>query len=252
MHFTSSAQFISFLLSPPANIQDSIVKEELILFGAPVMEQLWFARNKLIHEGKEFCSVKSLQVVRNKFQELRFAFSSVSSVNPRRVNVNWVRPKQGSIKINCDAAEGSNHSFIALVSRNWRGDLVFALSKRVEANFPLQAEAEAIKWASRVAAGHGLARFVIESDAKTCIEALLSPSDEVHWRISVISADTLNWASQIQFLGFRWCPREGNKAAHVLASWCFKYNFSGCFVERSAPSVVLNVILVEQAHVGPL
>ena len=131
MHFTSSAQFISFLLSPPANIQDSIVKEELILFGAPVMKQLWFARNQLIHEGKEFCSVKSLQVVRNKFQELRFAFSSVSSVNPRRVNVNWVRPKQGSIKINCDAAEGSNHSFIALVSRNWRGDLVFALSKRV-------------------------------------------------------------------------------------------------------------------------
>lgn len=130
--------------------------------------------------------------------------------------------------------------------------MVFALSKLVETNFPLQAEAEAINWASRVATGHGPARFVIESDAKTFIETLLSPSDEVHWRISVISADTLNWASQIQFLGFRWSPREGNKAAHVLASLCFKNKFFGCFVECFAPSVVLNVILVEQAHFGHL
>ena len=97
--------------------------------------------------------------------------------------------------INCDAAVGSNNSFIFLVARNWGRDLVFALSTLVENNFPFQAKAETINWAAQVVAGHGLVRIVVKSDVKACIEALLSPSNEVPWRISVVSADTLSWAS---------------------------------------------------------
>ena len=51
-------------------------------------------------------------------------------------------------KINCDAAVGSDKSFIAIVARDWRGELVFAYTKQVETNVPVQAEAEAINWAS--------------------------------------------------------------------------------------------------------
>ena len=38
----------------------------------------------------------------------------------------WTSPNHGVIKINCDAALGSDKSFIAIVARDWRGELVFA------------------------------------------------------------------------------------------------------------------------------
>ncbi|KAL0006931.1 hypothetical protein SO802_008433 [Lithocarpus litseifolius] len=87
------------------------------------------------------------------------------------------RPEQGAVKINCDAAVGLNHSFIAIVARDWRGDLIFSLSKRVETNLPLQAEAEAINLATCVAVNRGFENVVVESDAKVCIEALKAPTD---------------------------------------------------------------------------
>ena len=60
----------------------------------------------------------------------------------------WACPHHEVIKINCDAAVGSDKSFIAIVARDWRGELVFAYTKQVETNVPVQAEAEAINWAS--------------------------------------------------------------------------------------------------------
>ena len=45
---------------------------------------------------------------------------------------------------------------------------------------------------------------------------------------------------------FKWIPKIGNKAAHVLAFCCFKNNFSVCFVVGSAPSPFMDIILLEQ------
>uniref|UniRef100_A0A7N2RE27 RNase H type-1 domain-containing protein n=1 Tax=Quercus lobata TaxID=97700 RepID=A0A7N2RE27_QUELO len=66
-------------------------------------------------------------------------------------NAKWTRPEYGPIKVNCDSAIGENNSYIAIVARDWRGALVFALSKRVETNVPVQVEAEAINWATQLA-----------------------------------------------------------------------------------------------------
>lgn len=79
--------------------------------------------------------------------------------------------------------------------------MVFALTKLVETNFSLQAEAEAINWEAQVVAM--FAMIVIESDVKACIEALPSPTNEVPWRISIVFADTLSWASHSLFHGFQ-------------------------------------------------
>ena len=83
---------------------------------------------------------------------------------------------------------------------------------------------------------------VIESDAKACIDALNVPFDEVPWRISSITADTLLLAFHGKKFVFRWSPRESNKAAHVLASWCLGKNLSGCFGQGYAPSPFMAVI----------
>ena len=137
---------------------------------------------------------------------------------------------------------GLDQSFIAIVARDWRGDLIFSMSKRVETNLPIQVEAEAINLATCVAVNYGFEYVVVESDAKTCIDALKGPFDEVPWRISSIIADTFLWAFCGQQFVSRRSPRESNKAAHVLASWCLGKNLSGCFDQGYAPSPFMDVI----------
>ena len=66
-------------------------------------------------------------------------------------NARWTRPEQRVIKLNCDAAVNQNRPYVAIVARDWRVTLVFAMSKRVETIIPLQADAEAINWATQQA-----------------------------------------------------------------------------------------------------
>ena len=65
----------------------------------------------------------------------------------------------------------------------------------METNLPLQAEVEAINLTIHLVVELGYENVVVESDAKTCIEALKAPTDVVLWRISTIYANTLFWAS---------------------------------------------------------
>ena len=51
---------------------------------------------------------------------------------------------------------GLDHSLIAIVLRDWTGDLIFSMSKRVETNLPIQAKADAINLATCVAVTVGL------------------------------------------------------------------------------------------------
>ena len=64
---------------------------------------------------------------------------------------------------------------MAIVARNWRGILVFAMTKRVETNqtiIPLRAEAETINWATQRALKLDVYYIIMESDAKVCVEAI--------------------------------------------------------------------------------
>ncbi|KAK7845709.1 hypothetical protein CFP56_009007 [Quercus suber] len=72
--------------------------------------------------------------------------------------------------------------------------------------------------------------------------SICAPFDEVPWRISSITADTLSWAFRGQQFVFRWSPKESNKATHVLASWCLGKKLAGCFGQGYAPSPFMDVI----------
>jgi len=58
----------------------------------------------------------------------------------------WTKPARGTIKINVDAAVGQSYSVLAVVAKDWRGDLLFACSNKANTNSPLQAEVEALRW----------------------------------------------------------------------------------------------------------
>ena len=65
-----------------------------------------------------------------------------------------------------------HYSSIAFVARDWRGELVFACSKRVNTIFPLQAEAEAIKWSLTLTVDLEFEAIIIESDSQVCSNLL--------------------------------------------------------------------------------
>ena len=187
MQFDCPGHFINFLLSPQVSLHGSTDWEGFLLFGDSVLELLWFAQNQAIHKEIKFSPNKELQVVLKKFFEHRVVLIDVPLVLPRPF-YSWIRPEQGSVKINCDAVVGLDHSLIAIVARDWRGDLIFSMSKQLETNLPIQAEAEAINLATCVAVNRGFEHVVVESDAEACIDALKAPFDGVPWRISSITA----------------------------------------------------------------
>jgi hypothetical protein len=89
-----------------------------------------------------------------------------SSLGP----VSWSLPEQEFIKINCDAAVGSRFSSIAVVARDWQGNLVFAFSKKVNTIIPLQVEAKALFWAGQLASSHELGKVILKSDCKLVVD----------------------------------------------------------------------------------
>lgn len=102
------------------------------------------------------------------------------------------KPDRNSIKINIVASCNFESSSIAAVARDWRGELVFACSKRVNTTLPLQAEAEAINRAVNLALNLDFDSICIVTESpKACIDALIRPNMDVLWRIRSICLDVL-------------------------------------------------------------
>ena len=59
----------------------------------------------------------------------------------------WSSPPRHGLKINVDAAVGPRFFVIAVVTRDWRGKVVYAGSRKVNTTIPFHAEAEAMRWA---------------------------------------------------------------------------------------------------------
>ena len=86
--------------------------------------------------------------VNAKFQELSKVYSPLIHTNPATTNPpTWIPPPTDHVKINVDAALDSSKSALAVVARNYRGDVLFIWGKVHHLCSPLQAEASALLWA---------------------------------------------------------------------------------------------------------
>ena len=64
---------------------------------------------------------------------------------------------------------GPRYSTIAVVVRDWRGELEFAGSMKVNTTLPLQVEAIAIRWAISLAPAIGGESVLVESDSQVVV-----------------------------------------------------------------------------------
>ncbi|WOL04793.1 hypothetical protein Cni_G13515 [Canna indica] len=92
-----------------------------------------------------------------------------------------------------------------------------ASSSFLEGDNALVLEAHAIREALLRAEILNLSQFVIESDCKVLVDALVS-SSAAPWRIHTLVADILLLQSRSNYTKFIFCRREGNKTADWVAN----------------------------------
>ena len=148
----------------------------------------------------------------------------------------WLVPPPVTLKFNCDIAVDLSFSSIVVVARDWKGKVVLALSKKVNTTIPLQAEEEAIFWATSIAVDQWLNRVCFESDSKTFMDCLSSSRSDSHWRISCSMSQVRSLASSHPSWSFKWVCREANSAPHALASWSFSCYSWGLFNFCNSPT----------------
>ena len=216
------------------------------------MDFVWSLRNKVVREDYKLSMEELGRGVMRKFREHWMIMSQDSSCSssPSSEDTHWVRPDNGVIKLNFDAAIGLNDSAVAVVARNWRGRLVFAVSSRVDTNIPVQAEAEAIRLAAITALKHNIPLAIFQSDSKVCVQSLNSSILVVPWRIANVVKESKAIACLFNSAKFIWAPRKSNMAAHSLAQWSISNRMFGYFVYSSAPPSLLDVIQEEASFVS--
>ena len=95
-----------------------------MLFGAILCDVVWKQRNLSIFENMDI----NLEGVAARIFSL---FVEHKSARPPPPPSGWSFPLRHGLKINVDATIGPRFSVIATVTRDWRGNVVFANSRKV-------------------------------------------------------------------------------------------------------------------------
>ena len=140
---------------------------------------------------------------------------------------------------------GPNHVAIAVVARNWRGSLVFSLSKKVYTNVPVQAEAEALRWSVYLAMDKFFSNIVFESDSQICIRAISQVDTSPPWRIQGLISDIKAKTQNFPSATFSWVYKEANTAIHLLSVWSLKNSVYGPLAPFCVPLNFASVISKE-------
>ena len=119
---------------------------------------------------------------------------------------------------------------------------MFAHSKKAHTNVPVQAEAEALRWAIWVASQCNLQKVVIKGDSKICLEAIIKNGPEIPWKIDPIIKDIWSIASHIPSVKYNWVYRGCNAAAHSLAAWSLHNAYFGSFDSTFGPPNFIEII----------
>ena len=124
--------------------------------------------------------------------------------------------------------------------------MVFACSQKAKTTFPLQAEAEAVRWAISLAAKLEANNVIIETDSKICHDAIHELILPPPWRIASILVDLKSLLVSYSNVSVFWVPRLANMVAHSLAKWSPACNFFGSFDWGNCPLCFASIIKKER------
>ena len=144
--FESPSEFVNFLLS--SNFANNLLpsqREDFLLFGAILCDVVWKQTNLSIFENMGVNLEGVAARISSLFVEHKSARPPLVSSQVSASALGWSFPSRHGLKINVDAAVGPSFFVIAAVTRDWRGNVVFVGSRKVNITIPLQVEAEAVR-----------------------------------------------------------------------------------------------------------
>ena len=146
--------------------------EDFLLDGAILCDMVWKQRNQALF-GDNTLNIDGVSAkISCLFSEHKNSNASTTRQQVPSSAQTWIPPPCLSFKIKVDAAVGPRFSSIVAVVRDRRRGLVFASTMKVNTTLPLQAEAEAIKWALSLAPAMGNECIIVESDCQYCVQLL--------------------------------------------------------------------------------
>ena len=101
-----------------------------MVFGAILCDVVWKQRNLSIFENMDI----NLEGVAARIFSLFVEHKSARPPPPP----SWSFPPRHGLKINVDAAIGPRFFVIAAITRDWRGNVVFASSRKVNTTIPFK------------------------------------------------------------------------------------------------------------------
>ncbi|XP_023905690.1 uncharacterized protein LOC112017471 [Quercus suber] len=244
--FESPLEFVNFLLNP--NFASNLLpshREDFLLYGAILCDVVWKQRNSSIFENMDINLDSVAARIFSLFVEHKNARSPLVRPQAPASALGWVAPPRLGLKINVDVAVGTRFSVIAAVTRDWRGNVVFAASRKVNTIFPLQAEAEAVRWALSLVPNLRCGSISVETDSQVVANLSSNLAAPSPWRIRFLCSDLRSFLSSYSNVAVRWVPRICNEAAHILAKWSLYCNFFGSFDISFSPDCFSSVVFRE-------
>ena len=254
--FVNVHQLVEFCLDPVKGYKSTHVeKSDLSAFLACLFYFTWSARNDTIYRaGRSFLEeVNKFNIFAGDYcQDLsKSSGSSIVPTDPSPVE-EWKAPPPNWLKINVDAAFKKEDAAAAMVVRDNRGKLLFLDTKLFKCYSAMDAEIQAIEWASSKAEHSGWKNIQWSIDAKEVTKIILDSSFPANWS---------SWY-EIQNLRIRfgrgdwkleWNRREQNIVADSTAKYVLDHKcLLKCdeFSTRVLPFNIIDRLMIEQEGSG--
>uniref|UniRef100_A0A2N9GNN9 Reverse transcriptase domain-containing protein n=1 Tax=Fagus sylvatica TaxID=28930 RepID=A0A2N9GNN9_FAGSY len=157
-------EIVKIVIDPPWKLPKES-REQVSLQMIITLEAIWNLRNQITHNGGEINLISTIKGIEARVQE----FLLSQELPPQHIHMDvtkWSTPPPNVVKLNVDAAILRNHSTLAVIARNDKGEVLKAWAKQSKCCDPLQAETSAILWALQLAASESFMHIIIEGDAK--------------------------------------------------------------------------------------
>ena len=212
------------------------------IFAALVLDTIWFARNKLIHNNIQPVPAKTVQQLRitHEYHISAWQVSALSSL--------W-SPPQPCVKGNFDVAICGNFAVTAAVISDSSEEIICAATEKLFSSYALSRKASTALLGFRLATSSGFNNLMLEEDALLVILAMNKLHIFAIWQFAPIVLDLRLELSSFQSWNALKVSRHANFCAHVLAKWAATH-----LVFDSIPlrSPILSSIRIKNEKYPPL
>ncbi|KAL0000486.1 hypothetical protein SO802_014267 [Lithocarpus litseifolius] len=244
---SSTEDILNLVLNPPSPFSPAMEQWKISLTLALTLEEIWRLRNTELHSNAPIILLDSIKMVQRRFLEITNVYTNSDPSSLCQQAIHWTLPPLGWIKVNVDAAFSNSRSALAVVARDYNGNICNIWARTSTQPSSLQAEAEALLWATQIAKRERWRQVIFESDSKICIDALTSTNAVSHWSIQATINNCLSVTESIPECSFVWIRRSCNSAAHEAARLALISKFSFVFNKDNLPPA-LAAICKEDVH----